>query len=232
MLKRCFVAAALVAASGATFAQTTIGSATLIDTATVIGGTVSPTSFLTYVSGGDGVTGNANGTSYNVLSPGLTPSAAMATADHQWAQFDAPIIMQSATALDAVIAVPAIDHGWTAGNTNEYWEPFEFLVYGCRTAAFSLNSCQVGHITKVWTKGVDDVGASKNADDWTTQWNFDGSFTFFAVTSGDRLVNGPFSPGEGEIDALAAAPVPEPETYVLFLAGLGVLAFVGRRRRR
>ena len=47
MSKKGFIAAALVAASGAGFAQTTIGGATLIDTATVINGTVSPTTFLT-----------------------------------------------------------------------------------------------------------------------------------------------------------------------------------------
>jgi hypothetical protein len=87
----------------------------------------------------------------------------------------------------------------------------------------------------VWTKGVDDVGAMKNADDWTTQWEFARGYNFFAITSGDRLVGGGvpgFSPGEGEIDALMAAPIPEPETYALFAAGLGVLAFVARRQRR
>ena len=232
MSKKGFIAAALVAASGAGFAQTTIGGATLIDTATVINGTVSPTTFLTYVSGGDGVTGNANGSSFTLLSPGLTPSAAMAIADHQWLQFDPVITMHSNTALGAVIAVPAIDHGWTVDNTNEYWEPFEFLVYGCSTATFSPTGCELGHITKVWTKGVDDSSAMKNADDWTTQWGFQNTYNYFVVTSGDRLVGNPHSPGEGEIDALAAVPVPEPETYALFAAGLGVLALVSRRQRR
>lgn len=71
----------------------------------------------------------------------------------------------------------------------------------------------------------------KNADDWTSQWNFTGSYNYFAITSGDRLVGGPFSPGEGEIDALAAAPIPEPETYALFAAGLAALGFMTRRRR-
>jgi len=238
MLKRCFIAATLVAASGAGLAQTVIGGATLIDTATVINGTVTPTTFLTYVSGGNGETGNANGSTFTILSPGLTPSAAMATADHQWAQFDPVIMMNSAVALSGVIAIPAIDHGWTVNNINggtEPAEPFEFRIWGCATATFSSTACELGHITKVWTKGVDDVGAMKNADDWTTQWNFNGSYNFFAVSSGDRLVGGGvpgFSPGEGEIDALAAAPVPEPETYAMLAAGLGVLAFVARRQRR
>jgi hypothetical protein len=29
----------------------------------------------------------------------------------------------------------------------------------------------------------------------------------------------------------SAAPVPEPETYAMLLAGLGALGFIGKRRR-
>ncbi len=234
MLKRLAIAAALAASASAGFAQTVIGGATLIDTATVISGTVTPTTYLTFDHGSNGTTGNADGTTYSILSPGLTPSVAMSTADHQWAQFDDPIVMHSVAALSGVIAIPAIDHGWTLTNSgpgSEPFEPFEFRIWGCATSTFSSTACELGHITKVWTKGVDDVGAMKNADDWTSQWNFTGSYNYFAITSGDRLVDGPFSPGEGEIDALAAAPIPEPETYALFAAGLAALGFMTRRRR-
>lgn len=233
MLKRIAVAVALTALGTAGHAQTVIGGATLIDTATVINGTVAPTTYLTFDHGSDGVTGDANGTSYNYLA--ITPSAAMATADHQWAQFDDAIVMHSNVALSGVIAIPAIDHGWTLTNSGpgaEPFEPFEFRIWGCGTSAFSSTACELGRITKVWTQGVDDVGASKNADDWTTQWDFNGSYNYFAVSSGDRLVGGPFSPGEGEIDALAAAPIPEPETYALFAAGLAALGLVSRRKRK
>ena len=75
MARRIVIACALAAAASTGFAQTIIGGATLIDTDTVINGTVNPTTFLTYVSGGDGATGDANGTSFSILSPGLTPSA-------------------------------------------------------------------------------------------------------------------------------------------------------------
>jgi hypothetical protein len=235
MLKRFALAAGLATAATVGFAQTPVGGATLIDTAAVISGTVSPTTFLSYVSGGNGSTGDANGTTYSILSPGLTPTAAMATADHLWAQFDPALVMFSSTALGAVIAIPAIDHGWTATNSgpgSEPWESFEFRIWGCATSTFSSAACELGHITKVWTRGVDDAGAMKNADDWTTQWNFDGTYNYFAISAGDRLVGGPFSAVEGEIDALAAAPSPEPETYAHFAAGLGVLAYVSRRQRR
>ncbi len=234
MLKRIAIATAL-AASGTAWGGTVIGGATLLDTATVISGTVSPTTFLTYVSGGNGATGNADGTSYNSL--GLTPAAAIATADHQWLQYDAPIVMFSGVALNTVLAIPAIDHGWTTGNTTEFWEPFEFIIWGCGSAVFASTACEEGRITTVWTRGVDDTGPMKNADDWTTQWSFNGSYNYFAISSGDRLdhgngTRGAYSPGEGEIDALAMVPgIPEPETYALFAAGLGLLSFVARRRK-
>jgi hypothetical protein len=236
MLTKVAVAAALSLSASAGFAGTVIGSATLLDTASVIAGTVSPASFLSYVSGGDGTTGTADGTSYS-FTPLISASTAMAGADHEWLQFDPPILMHSGSALTDVIAVPAIDHGWTAGNTNEFWEPFEFIVWGCAGTVFSSTACEEGHITKVWTLGVDNTSAGKNADDWTTQWHFASGYNNFYITSGDRLdhgngTRGAFSPGEGEIDALAAAPIPEPETYALFAAGLAALGFIARRQRR
>jgi len=235
MFKQVAIAAALATSASAGLAGTVIGGATLLDTATVINNTVSPTTFLTYVSGGDGSAGNADGTNYNLLP--LTGAQAMNTADHQWLQFDAPILMHSNTALSDVIAIPAIDHGWAAGNTNEFWESFEFIVWGCAGTVFADTACEEGHITKVWTLGVDNAGAAKNADDWTTQWHFNGSYNNFFVTSGDRLdhgggTRGSYSGTEGEIDALAAAPIPEPETYALFAAGLAALGFMTRRQRR
>jgi hypothetical protein len=32
--------------------------------------------------------------------------------------------------------------------------------------------------------------------------------------------------------ALVATPIPEPETYVMMMAGLGVVGFMARRRRK
>jgi len=234
MLKNLAVGAVLAASAIASFAQTPVGGATLIDTATVVNGTVTPSTYLTYVSGGNGATGVATGTTYT-LTPLVSPTTAMSTADHNWLQFESvPIIMHSDIALGAVIAIPAIDHGWTLTNSgagSEPWEPFEFRIYGCATATFTAN-CEIGHINRVWTRGVDDAGVNKNADDFTTQWAFTGQYNYFAITEGDRLVGGPFSPGEGEIDALAAAPIPEPETYALFAAGLAALGFMTRRKRK
>ena len=208
------------------YGQTTVGGATLIDTATVHSGTVAPTSFLSYVSGGNGLQGFATGSTWG--GTGDTQATALATADHIWAQYDPAIIFYSSVAISAVIAVPALDHGWTPDNSGEFWEPFEFKIYGCSVTGGCTDA---GVITDVWTKGVDDTGAYKNADDWTTRWSFSSAHNYFAVVSGDRLVGGCYSCGEGEIDALGVAAIPEPETYAMLLAGLGLLGFAARRRK-
>ena len=231
MLKKSLLAATLLAASvtGA-HAVTVIGDATLSDTAVVVDGTVTPTAYLTYLSGSNGATGTADGTSFT--SGGFSVPGALATADHAWGQYDPVIFMTSgATPLTSVLAIPAIDHGWTADNTGEFWEPFEFKIWGCTAADFT--TCTEGHITVVYTLGVDNAGTGKNADDWATVWTFDTAYTIFAISSGDRLVGGPFSAGEGEIDALAFAPaIPEPSELMLMLAGLGAIGFMSRRKRR
>ena len=226
MFKRALITAAVFATSvSSAFATTPIGGTTLIDTATVNSGTVSPTTYLSYSSGGNGVTGWADGSTYG--ADGFTPAAAMSTADHHWLQYDPAIVVYSATALSSVLAIPAIDHGWAAGNTGgEPWEAFEFRIFGSDSTGALLEE---GHITNVWVKGVDDSSALKNADDWTTQWSFTGFYNYFTVASGDRLVGGFYSPGEGEIDAIAA--IPEPETYAMLLAGLGLLGFAAQRKK-
>lgn len=41
-----------------------------------------------------------------------------------------------------------------------------------------------------------------------------------------------FQPNNLDITSLTAAPVPEPETYAMLIAGLGAVGFLSRRRRQ
>jgi len=231
MLKRIALAAAIAVSAVPALATTAVGSATLLDTATVHSGTVTPTGYLSYVSGGDGLVGF--GTGFTWGGTGDSPSTAMSTADHIWLQYDPAIMMTSGSAfLNKVLAVPGLDHGWTPENTGEFWEPFEFKIFGCTSA--STSSCvEEGHITDVYKRGVDDTGPMKEGDDFASVWGFSGSYNYFEIVSGDPLVGGCYSCGEGEIDALGTVgAVPEPSTYALMAGGLGLVGFMARRRRR
>lgn len=229
-------AAGIAATAGAV---TPIGAATLIDDAVVHAGTVVPGTFLAYAGGGrDDITGTgtANGSDYTYTGGSLADrAAAAATADHLWIGFDPAVGFSSPVPLTQVLAIPAIDHGWTPGNTEptEAHEPFEFIVQGCEIGGGCLPD-GIGRITEVYARGVDDSGPAKNADDWSSVWTFSKPYSLFAVIGGDRLVGGPHSivDGmlEGEIDALAAV-VPEPAAVWLMPAGLAVLAWLARRRR-
>ncbi len=64
------------------------------------------------------------------------------------------------------------------------------------------------------------------------------AFSYGNVPQGTSLIDG--SPFDGlnarfpeiEVFTISAAPVPEPETYAMMLAGLGLIGFVARRRKQ
>jgi len=89
----------------------------------------------------------------------------------------------------------------------------------------------------LWNDGGDGVGGA--VDTLMAQFSFNGTtgstFNSVVLPSG-----GYFYKIEGNANGLAGglyvltstlAPVPEPETYAMLLAGLGVIGFIARRRR-
>ncbi len=71
------------------------------------------------------------------------------------------------------------------------------------------------------------LGATANSNNANTQW--------VTVTAAEGDLDGlnsfTITTNQIAFEMAVAAPVPEPETYALMLAGLGAMAFVARRRK-
>jgi hypothetical protein len=90
----------------------------------------------------------------------------------------------------------------------------------------------------IFMPGAD--GMVNTADDMATPyaWNYGGAPTVHTVTlaAGDyyyavNALGAPLGAYAIASATVVAAPVPEPETYAMLLAGLGVVGFLARRRR-
>jgi len=191
--------------------NTTDGLKTVIESTAPLG------TALTYQSGGDGLVGFAD--AWPVASPDPTGVNAY---DHYWQQYDPAIVWASRTPLSSVFAIPGVDHGPNPG------ENLEFIIWGSNNGGATWEE---GTIGAIYRDGFDTADTTAgHSDDYTSLWNFSTGYTLFRATSGDHLNPHYGSEPEGEIDALAA-PVPEPETYALFGAGLALMGYVARRRK-
>ncbi|MFG6466479.1 FxDxF family PEP-CTERM protein [Roseateles sp. BYS87W] len=118
------------------------------------------------------------------------------------------------------------------------FDTYAFTLNASSNVASSVSSLGVaaGNYT-LWTRGTDNLVGT--ADDVSVAtWSFTGNPVVHNVALGAGsyyyAVFG-YVTGAGAYSlnsSAVAAPVPEPETYALFAAGLGMVGFIASRRRR
>ena len=68
-------------------------------------------------------------------------------------------------------------------------------------------------------------------DHWTLSYNNLAVGTYYVQVAGN-IFGKPASSFSGNVSLTALSPVPEPETYAMMLAGLGMVGFAARRRKQ
>ncbi len=119
--------------------------------------------------------------------------------------------------------VPIIDTGYSAGIAGPEWEPLD----GSSGTCWSTGCGYTG-----WVGASFKVGSSGNyiLEFGVTNWDdtaFDSGMAFNSVTIG----NGDDDDVYIDDDSRHVGAVPEPETYAMMLAGLGMLGLASRRRK-
>ena len=203
------VASVFSVSANAETVATTDGTLTVIESTAPLGAA------LRYSSGGAGLIGLAN----NWPNVGSDTTGVNAY-DHYWQSFNPAIVWTSGTALSQVFAIPGVDHDPFP------YENLEFIIFGSNDGT----NWEEGKIAAIYRDGFDTANTFVgHSDDYTSLWTFSkGPYTQFMAAAGNHL-NFP-ADIEGEIDSLAA-PIPEPETYAMFMAGLGLMGFIARRRK-
>ena len=131
---------------------------------------------------------------------------------------------------------PIVDHGPLPQ------EVVEYTVYlGNDPLSTNLADWHLATLSTVFMQGWESDSVSL-ADGFTTVWTLadpNATFRYVSVAGVGSQALAPYTGDEDEIDAVAGLTVkgvgvgvvPEPETYALMLAGLGLVGFVARRRR-
>lgn len=138
-------------------------------------------------------------------------------------------------AANKAVVFPIVDHGPLPQ------EVVEYTVYlGDNPLSTSLADWHLAKLSEVYMQGW-EADSTSLADGFTTVWTLAdpaASFRYVSVAAVGSQALRPFFGDEDEIDAVAGltvnggsvGAVPEPETYALMLAGLGLMGFAARRR--
>ena len=160
------------------------------------------------------------------------------------------LALSAVAAAAALVSAPA--HALSVGSG---WESFVFGGVGSSfsgTYSFTLSSSALLKVTDAFLSGdqfdVTDFGSSIGATSAPGSVgdqigaDYDGAYAdarwssgTYLLAAGSHSISGtvllsPFGSGGAALE-LTAAPVPEPETYALMAGGLGLVAFMARRRK-
>jgi hypothetical protein len=128
------------------------------------------------------------------------------------------------------------------GKNSRIWQNLAGTVTGLVTLSFwysaAPNSLANTNGLEVTFGGtVVNVGLDANATSANVWQQYTGQFNL-SLAGGDTLAFKALGTSNGvgtrldHVSAFAVTPVPEPETYAMFLAGLGMLGFMSRRRQQ
>jgi hypothetical protein len=163
------------------------------------------------VSSSESGTISLSSTTTSVVTDPSTPSAPVATSNFPSADGAVPVMGDGS-------ALPT--HGiYGAGTTFYEWA----------IGDFTLMDSPIGDFINTFPSSFPNMGQI-NVYDVTvsgyTAVHFDAYDHVYLNANHVKYVNAPFS-HDGEV-----SPIPEPETYAMLLAGLGLMGFVARRRRK
>lgn len=121
---------------------------------------------------------------------------------------------------------------WPAGNLLWVRRAVDFSGFDLSTAHWDLG---VDNGFDLYANGTFVAGA--NAEGFTFRWEYGGGFGA-SLHPGVNIIalaledHGGATAFDMQITATAAPAIPEPESYAMLLAGLGLLGFVTRRRKQ
>jgi len=131
-----------------------------------------------------------------------------------------------------------LETGWNTVTNAPIFDTYQFTLAGQSTVESAVVSfgAIVGGAYSLYSYGADGMFGTSD-DVGLGAWTLNGAHHTVDLAAGSyyySVLGGAAGTASYVISsaATAAAPVPEPETYALLGAGLGVIGFVASRRRR